>query len=260
MKEILFILICIFILPGFTTRIMQDDTPTHTYNCGGIIRGSENKKELALVFTGDSFADGAEYISRVLREEGIKASFFFTGNFYRNNNFKEAIEILKKDNHYLGAHSDKHLLYCSWQNRDSLLITKEEFFKDLQNNYKEMEKFGIKKTDAKYFLPPYEWYNDTISSWTKEAGFILINFSPGTKSSADYTTPDMKNYISSEAIHNSILNYEETNEYGLNGFILLIHFGTAPERRDKYYFYLKDLIQELKKREYSFKRIDELLK
>jgi peptidoglycan/xylan/chitin deacetylase (PgdA/CDA1 family) len=233
---------------------------TFTYSYGAIIRGDSIQKEIALVFTGDSYADGAEYIIKVLKDENIKASFFFTGNFYRSKDFEGAIKNLKRDNHYLGAHSDKHLLYCDWENRDSNLVTKEVFTEDLLNNYKEMEKFGVSFNDVKYFLPPYEWYNDTISKWTKELGLTLINFTPGIKSNADYTTPDMENYISSKDIYKSILVFESSNKNGLNGFILLVHFGTSPEREDKFYYYLLDLIAELKKRNYTFQRIDDLLR
>ncbi|MBN1181302.1 MAG: hypothetical protein JXB49_03375, partial [Bacteroidales bacterium] len=106
---------------------------------------------------------------------------------------------------------------------------------------------------------PYEWYNDSISSWTKSMGLQLINFTSGTLSNADYTTPDMPNYRSSGIIYESIINYEKEHAGGLNGFILLIHIGTAPQREDKFYDYLHDLISELKSEGYKFKRIDELL-
>lgn len=224
---------------------------------GGIIRGSQDKKEIAFVFTGDSYAEGGEYINEILDKHNIKGSFFFTGNFYRSPDFRDLINLLKQSGHYLGAHSDKHLLYCSWENRDSLLITKEEFITDIMNNYDEMKNFGITKEESKYFIPPYEWYNKTISEWASELELILINFTPGTKSNADYTTPDMKNYVTSENIYQSILDYEESNN--LNGFILLVHIGTAQERKDKFYFNLDDLIFEILERGYSFKRIDELL-
>ena len=72
-----------------------------------------------------------------------------------------------------------------------------------------MELFGIKKEDAKYFLPPYEWYNDSISKWTKEMGLQLINYSPGTLSHADYTTPEDPNYRSSETIFRSVTDFEK---------------------------------------------------
>jgi peptidoglycan/xylan/chitin deacetylase (PgdA/CDA1 family) len=112
-------------------------------------------------------------------------------------------------------------------------------------------------TKADYFLPPYEWYNDSISRWTNEMNLKLINFTPGTKSNADYTFPELTNYKSSGAIYSSILDYEK--QHTLNGFILLLHIGTDAKRKDKFYFKLNDLIFTLNQKGYSFKRIDELL-
>jgi peptidoglycan/xylan/chitin deacetylase (PgdA/CDA1 family) len=224
---------------------------------GANLRGDINKKHISMVFTGHEFADGGEFILEILKKEKIRASFFFTGDFYRNKNFEILIKNLKKSGHYLGAHSDKHLLYCAWAKRDSLLVSKEDFLSDLNKNYAEMARFGIKKSDAKYFLPPYEWYNDTISKWAKEADLQLVNYTSGTLSNADYTTPDMKNYKNSEVIYKSIIGYESKNT--LNGFILLIHIGTSPERTDKFYFRLPELINDLKQKGYEFRRVDELL-
>ena len=124
-----------------------------------------------------------------------------------------------------------------------------------------MEAFGIKKKEAIFFMPPYEWYNQQISNWTDELGLILINYTPGTRSSADYTTPDMgKRYIGSQEIYERILSFESTTSSGLNGFILLIHIGTAPERTDKFYYRLEDLITELENRDYQFKQLTEYYK
>ena len=221
--------------------------------------GDSTRKEIALVFTGDEFADGGEFIAKTLAAQNVKASFFFTGNFYRNSGFTEIIKRLKTDDHYLGAHSDKHLLYCDWSNRDSLLVTKQEFTADLRNNYAEMERAGISGSRAKFFLPAYEWYNDTISKWTAEQGLQLVNFTPGTLSTADYTFPELKNYRDSETILSSIVSREERLANGLNGFILLVHIGTDPRRTDKFYHRLPRLIDFLNMKGYAFVRIDELL-
>jgi endoglucanase len=229
------------------------------YESGAIVRGDTTEKSLALVFTGDEFADGGEQIISILRKQHVPGSFFFTGNFYRNPAFEQIIRALHRDGHYLGAHSDKHLLYCDWNKRDSLLVTREEFINDLGNNYKAIKKFGIFQKDAAYFLPPFEWYNDSISTWTKSLGLQLVNYTPGTLSHADYTTPEMLNYRNSEAIYHSIIEFETVNESGLNGFILLSHIGTSPERKDKFYDHLDVLIIELKNKGYKFSRIDKLL-
>jgi peptidoglycan/xylan/chitin deacetylase (PgdA/CDA1 family) len=119
--------------------------------------------------------------------------------------------------------------------------------------------FGIRKKDVPFFLPPYEWYNDSIAKWTTAMGLTLINMSRGTLSHADYTLPGSAAYRSSQEIYDSILEFEEAAPNGLNGFILLSHIGSSPRRTDKFYLLLEDLITELKQRGYSFLRIDELL-
>ena len=131
------------------------------------------RKKIALVFTGDSFGDGGATIRQTLEERNVKASFFLTGNFYSNASYQSLINHLsdlKDGGHYLGAHSDKHLLYADWTNRDSLLVTKEEFKDDILANYQRMASFGIEWSDARWFLPPYEWYNATIAQWLPGSG------------------------------------------------------------------------------------------
>jgi peptidoglycan/xylan/chitin deacetylase (PgdA/CDA1 family) len=122
-----------------------------------------------------------------------------------------------------------------------------------------MKQFGIQIEDSPFFLPPYEWYNDTISAWTEAIGLRLINYTAGTFSHADYTLPGTPEYKSSAFIYQSIIAFEKNNSSGLNGFILLSHIGTAPERTDKFYLYLEQLIIELKSKGYIFNRIDEHL-
>jgi len=226
---------------------------------GAVVRGNHDRPELALVFTGDEYADGATRIISVLEQQQVKASFFFTGNFYRDPGFQDIIITLRKNGHYLGAHSDQHLLYCDWVKRDSLLVTKELFTGDLMKNYEAMLAFGITMEDAPFFLPPYEWYNDSIASWTRDLGLQLVNLTYGTLSHADYTVPGTDGYRSSSEIFDSILDYESSEPSGLNGFILLMHIGTDPERTDKLYLYLEQLVKDLKLRGYRFRRIDELI-
>jgi len=256
--KILFILsLLISLTPTLSGQSLEKNQPV-VDQYGVIVRGDTLKKAIAIVFTGHEFADGGTMIRNALKEKKVPASFFFTGAFYNNPSFAELIRQLMRDGHYLGAHSNAHLLYADWEKRDSTLVTEKQFKGDLAENYHVMKSFGIRKKDAKYFLPPYEWYNGDIARWTKEMGLTLINFSSGTRSNADYTTPDMGNrYIASEDIYQSILNYE--NGKGMNGFILLVHIGTDPRRTDKFYNHLEKLIDDLNNRGYTFLRIDKIL-
>ncbi|MBC6491860.1 hypothetical protein BC349_12430 [Flavihumibacter stibioxidans] len=223
-----------------------------------IIRGDTGRKEIAIVFTGHDFANGGDTIQKALANAGVNASFFLTGDFYRQEAFSEMIRGLKHDGHYLGAHSDKHLLYADWVKRDSLLVTRKQFAEDLLANEKEMARFGIDLAKATYFLPPYEWYNDSIVAWTHELGRQLVNYTPGTISHADYTSPEDKNYRNTPSILQSIRKKEAAD--GLNGFILLMHIGATPRRPDPLFNELPQVIDWLKQRGYRLVRIDELLR
>jgi endoglucanase len=195
-----------------------------------------------------------------LAKNKVNASFFLTGRFYDNPNFKKIISKLKKNGNYLGAHSNDHLLYADWKSRNTTLVSKAVFTADLNKNYLAMERFGVKKQDAKYFLPPYEWYNQEIANWTTDMGLQLVNFTPGTRSTADYTYPEMgSSYRSNDEIYQSILNYEKANANGLNGFMLLLHIGTDPRRTEKLYNRLPELIKYLKDSGYELVKINELL-
>ncbi len=241
----------------------QGQTPGKNFSSshGAIIRGDKADKKIALVFTGDEFGDGGEAIANTLQQQKIKASFFLTGNFYRNPEFKSVLLKLQQQGNYLGTHSDQHLLYCDWTNRDSLLVTHLQFNQDLENAFKEMKKWDISKEKANYFLPPYEWYNDTIARWAREFGLQLVCFTPGTRSNADYTYPEMgSKYLSTDSVMQSIRQYEMTSPDGLNGFVLLLHIGTDPRRTDKSYSQLPGLILALKGKEYHFVTMNDLLR
>ncbi len=223
---------------------------------GAIIRIHPEQKNIYLVFTADSLFEGGEQVVNTLKNHQIKASFFFTGNFLRNCDHKKIIRKIVKAGHYVGPHSDKHLLYCDWENQDSTLVSFDEFKTDLENNYSELKKFRIQQNSAAFFMPPYEWCNSEIINWCENLGLKVVNFTPGTGTNADYTTPDMKNYKSSQEIWNKLKIFEQYEPEHLNGAILLIHAGTEPARKDKFYNLLDELIEYFYTNGYRFSKLD----
>ena len=218
------------------------------YRDDGIIRTDPSVRHIDFVFTAADKADGADRIISTLRKYNIKGGFFFTGEFFEL--YPDVVRRLVSEGHYVGSHSYGHLLYAPWGKRDSLLVTRQEFEEDMFKSYKVLREFGI--TDAPYFIPPYEHYNATISSWARQLGLQVINYTPGTLTNGDYTTPGMSRYFSSKEILGKIREYERTDPDGLNGHIMLIHFGTDPSRTDKFYDKLPGLIRELRRKGYSF--------
>lgn len=214
---------------------------------GAIIRSDTLANTIYLCFTGHDHTDGFAHVLSVLRSHQIKASFFLTGDFIRSH--PKLVKTIAKNGHFIGPHSNKHLLYCDWSKRDSLLYTPREIKKDILDNLEVLVRFGLR---PRVFMPPFEWYNQKVVSLAQELGQTTVNFTPGTLSNADYTTPDMPNYRPSAQIMESIYFYEKS--YGMNGFHLLLHPGVSPKRTDKFYMYLDQLLLYLKDRGYGFSR------
>ena len=224
----------------------------------GIVRGMSGKRRIALVFTGDEWFEGYETVLQHLKKKRVSAGFFLTGRLYRNPAAHDLIRRARKSGHYLGPHSDMHLLYNDWARRDSLLVTRDSMQRDLQQNIMAMRALGVDHR-RKLFIPPYEWWDRTVSGWCRELGWQVISFTPGTFTNADYTTPDMGTaYRSSDTLLQRLLRKESSE--GLNGAILLIHIGTDPHRTDKLYERLPALILALKDRGYRFVRIDRMIR
>lgn len=226
---------------------------------GGITRGDKNRKAIALTFTGHEYAEGGETILNELQKHRAEASFFLTGKFVDNSELQPLVKRIAAEGHYFSVHSDKHLLYCSWEKERQLLVTHDEFRADLEANFTRYDTLKLKTKPGRFFIPPFEHHNQQIVDWANELGCIVINYTPGTRSNADYTSEADKNFVSSQAIFDSIVKREQTDPYGLNGFILLLHIGSGPGRADKFHHRFGELLDYLQVQGYEFVRVDELL-
>ncbi len=226
---------------------------------GAVTRGRLGRRQLALVFTGHEYAEGGDVILDALARRNVKASFFLTGDFLRTPAFRPLVKRLVHDGHDIGPHSDKHLLYCDWTGRKTL-VSRAEFRADLEANVREIERIGGAGDRVRYFLPAYEWCNREIVGWARDMGFETVNFTPGTRSNADYTEDAAANHVSSAVIVKSILDAEAADPHGLDGFLLLLHLGAGPRRTDKLHARFAELLDAIAARGYRFVRLDDLLR
>jgi peptidoglycan/xylan/chitin deacetylase (PgdA/CDA1 family) len=229
-----------------------------TYDHGGIVRGDRSEKKIALIFTGGDFGDGAQHVLDTLRRLNLKAGIFITGDFLRKPEYVPFLKRAVAEGHYVGPHSDKHLLYASWEDREKTLVTEEAFKQDLRKNIEDLKVMGALKGQHVFFIPPFEWYNNDQPRWAAEMGVTMFNFSPGSGSNRDYLPESDKRFVSSQKVYDDILAYEQKDPAGLNGYVLLLHIGA--DRTDKMYLLLEPLVKELRSRGYTFIRIDEMLR
>lgn len=226
---------------------------------GGIVRGPRDRKEIALVFTGGDFGEGTTAILDALQTGGRRASFFLTGGYLREPAHQGYVRRMLAEGHYVGPHSDAHLLYCAWEDRSRTLVSESEFKLDLEKNIAALERLGAARDAMRFFVPPFEWYNAEVARWAQGMGVTLINFTPGTRSHADWAPDDHRAFMPSRAIARNILDYESTQPGGLNGFLLLLHLGSSTARSDKMHLVIPELLDELTRRGYRFVRVDEML-
>lgn len=223
---------------------------------GGVIRGPRDEKRLAMVFTGGSYGEGAATILDALESRGLLGSFFVTGDYLALPDQAPVLRMID-GGHYLGPHSHAHLLYAPWEDRGKSLVTEREFKEDLEKNLTDLRKLGACQTSPVYFIPPFEYYNEQHAKWSGEMGCVLFNFTPGSGSNRDWAPEGHKAFRPSKQIVQEILDFEQREPDGLNGFLLLLHLGS--EREDKMPPHVAPLLDELIARGYSFARVDELL-
>jgi peptidoglycan/xylan/chitin deacetylase (PgdA/CDA1 family) len=224
---------------------------------GAVVRGPTSGRRIALVFTGHEFAEGGPTILNELRRYHARASFFLTGDLLANREFEPLIWRIVAEGHYLGPHSNAHLLYCDWSPRKTRLVSRETFEADLRANLAKIARFTRER--PAYFLPPYEHYDAEIARWTAALGMRLVNFTPGTRSNADYTEDSARNFVSSQNIYESIVRREQADPNGLSGYLLLLHIGAGPKRTDKFAARFGELLDYLTGKGYHFVRVGELL-
>ena len=215
---------------------------------------SADNKIIYLIFSADSMFNGGADIVKTLDNNKIKGSFFFTGNFLRMASQRAIIEQTISKGHYVGGHSDRHLLYAPWEERSRSLVSADSLIADLQQNYVELAKFGVEPDDAVWYLPPYEYYNKESVNLISSLGLRTINYTPGTATPADYTTPEMTSYKSSAELIKRLFDYEKGS--GLDGAIILIHPGVEDSRPDPLFKELETIIKRLKRLGYEFKRLE----
>lgn len=212
-----------------------------------------DRKTVHLIFTADSAFEGGEFALDVMDARGVKASFFFTGNFMRDSAANAAvIHRAINEGHYVGPHGDRHILLAEWDKERTTLASADSAVRDMEAAYLMLQRYGVCRESARILIPSFEWYNRSHIEAFRNAGLFPINMSPGIETYKDYTTPDLPYYTTSAEIWEQLLTHEA--EKGLDGAIILIHLGTDSTRTDKFYRYLPALLDTLDTHSYHLER------
>lgn len=251
------LLLLLALAPGVDAQpVPCPDRPARTCERGAVVRGSRATKTLALVFTGHDFAEAAPSILATLAARRLDAAFFLTGDFVRR--YRPLVRQMHRAGHLVGPHSDRHLLYASWETPPRRLVTRDSVVRDLRANVREIQRSGLPR--PRYVLPPYEHTTDEISAWLAAERLTVVNLTRGTRSQTDYMEDRDPAFVPADSIVASILRAERRDPDGLNGYVLLMHVGAGPGRtRDALAPRLGPLLDTLAERGYRIVRLDRLL-
>lgn len=226
------IIICILIV-GSTTVFAEKALPSQQEKIfpeSFIRRGNKKRKEIALTFDDGPDGDVTPQILDILKDKGIKATFFLLGK--KVEEYPEITLRIKKEGHQLGNHSWSHSNF--WHLPDEYILKKE---------IKPTSKI-IEKTTGIYpeiLRPPYGLINNSTIKLLKEKEWKIVNWSID---SHDWN-------LSSTQIINIIEKHHHS------GAIILLHNSNFNEITVKS---LPEIIEIIKAEGYSFISIEQLLK
>ena len=199
--------------------------------------GAIYKKDTTKKITYLTFDCGYEYgktarILDTLKEKGVKAIFFCSGEFVSDPNNKDLLFRMVNEGHLLGNHTDTHP-------KDISMISDQAFIEQLTTVQNKVDALLGYHYEIKYYRPPEGAVNERDLCLAKRLGYttVLWSFAYG-----DYTVtnqPDPK-----WALENA-----ESKLY--NGCVYLLHAVSETNAT-----ILGDLIDYMKAQGYEIRRID----
>jgi len=186
-------------------------------------------KLVALTFNCAWNIDDLDSILDTLKKNGIKASFFMTGEWVEN--YPDAVKKIAQAGHDLASHGDAHKHMNS--------LSKEECVQEIYGVHKKV--FELTGVEMELFRPPYGEYNDTVILAAEQCGYYPIQWSVDSL--------DWKNYGVKEMTERVVGH--KTLE---NGAIVLMHNGTEYTAKA-----LQGIIDGLKNKGYQFVPVSELI-
>ncbi|MFZ5517102.1 MAG: polysaccharide deacetylase family protein [Candidatus Zhuqueibacterota bacterium] len=228
-------------------------------------RGSMEEKKIALTFDGDYEDNITTEILDILKQENVRCTIFVTGRYIRR--YGDIVKRMGEDHHVIGNHTWTHPHLTSFEkNRrhDTLPGISEQLLQQELLKTAELYYQVTGKRMAPYWRAPYGEHNATIRSWAAGVGFRQIGWTLGKSWDDGMDTLDWvadtsaSYYHSADEIAEKVLHFGEGKNTGANGAVILMHLGS--QRNGDYpHLKLPQIIQEMKRRGYTFVTVPEML-
>lgn len=195
---------------------------------------NRSSKQVALTFDDVPDHSVTPIILDLLKEHGIKATFFIEG--YRAKANPDMVKRMVAEGHIIGNHSYDHPLLTK--------ASMPAFIHQLQSA--ETIITNIVGYKPRYFRPPFGEITEEQLQWAGDHGYIVVNW--------DVDSNDWRG-ISAMRVENNIMSQVQS------GSIILQHAGGGgkPGYLQNTIQALPNIIQQLRKQQYEFVTLPELL-
>jgi peptidoglycan-N-acetylglucosamine deacetylase len=208
----------IAIYPIKTPRIFKFFYPKAIWNI------KSNKKVIYLTFDDGPIPGVTEEVLRVLKEYGVKASFFCIGDNIQK--FPEVFQQIKDQGHLIGNHTFHHVKGWSTSSQDYI------------ENVAQCDEL----VKSRFFRPPYGRITFKQSKVLQAKGYQLVMW--------DVLSGDFDSTLSPQGCLNGVLKYTRP------GSVVVFHDSIKAEKNMLYT--LPRAIKYWKMQGYEFKTLEEL--
>lgn len=167
----------------------------------------------------------------VLKNKKVSATFFVTGHYIRSS--EDLIQRMVNEGHIIGNHS--------WSHPDFTKLSKEKMKEELNKVDNTVAKLTDQKT-MNYLRPPRGVFSERSLALTQELGYTNVFWSIAF---VDWNTNAQRGW---EYAYKSIINQVHP------GAIILLH-AVSKDNAEA----LEHIIDELRKRGYTFESLDDLM-
>ncbi|KAB2331938.1 delta-lactam-biosynthetic de-N-acetylase [Bacillus mesophilum] len=194
-------------------------------------KGDTSKKDIYLTFDNGYENGYTAQVLDVLKKEKVPGAFFITGHYL--NTAPDLVKRMAAEGHTIGNHS--------WHHPDMTTVDQERFIRELEKVRAETERLTGMKT-MNYLRPPRGILSERTLDLAKKQGYTHVLWSLAF---IDWKTDQQKG---AQYAYDNIMKQIHP------GCILLLHTVSKDNAEA-----LEKAIQDLKKRGYTFKSIDDLM-
>jgi len=190
---------------------------------------ANGEKVLYLTFDAGYEDGNTERILDSLRDRGVNAAFFLTGNYIKSN--PDMVKRIVSEGHLIGNHTMTH--------PDTYKLNSVDFYKEIKN-VEDVYKEIIGSEMPKYYRPPECAFNENNLKVTKEKGYKTLLWSIA------YNDWQKKQPSHKEAFARIIPNLHP-------GAIILLHTTSQTNAA-----IMSEIIDKCRDKGYIFKSLDNL--